>query len=252
MEFFFVLFGQYNFFVKNITLLPDGTFYLIESGKWQKWYWKEAGKAPKCIPKKNRLYASEIAYKHFLEVQNEDLQQEVDAIDAYLEKFPKYSKSQALLEKNGYLDLISKFFQPLGPALQEWAQGPFTQNPYRPEGKVHHVLPGLAVRSKSEALIATQLLLRKIPFRYECALQIGNKIYYPDFTICHPKTGEIFYWEHLGLLDDVGYAQHAAQKLQQYAQAQIYLNRNLILTSEGSGHPLTVQDIEKSIMYIIQ
>ncbi len=46
--------------------------------------------------------------------------------------------------------------------------------------------------------------------------------------------------------------EYAAQKLQQYAQAQIYLNRNLILTSEGSGHPLTVQDIEKSIMYIIQ
>ena len=237
---------------EKIRNLPEGTFYCIESGTQQKWYQKIEGHKQQYISKKDQEHAAKLAYKRFLEAQNEDLKQEAAAIDAYLAKCPKDFKSQTLLEKKGYQDLISNFFQPLNQELQAWAQAPFTQNPYRPEGKSHYVRPGLSVRSKAEVLIATQLQIHKIPFRYECELQIGPKTYYPDFTLRHPETGETFYWEHMGLLDDAAYATNAARKMQQYAQGKIYLNRNLILTSEGLGQPLTIHEIEKNIRYIIQ
>lgn len=237
---------------KKIQRLPEGTFYLLESGKWVKWYQKTEGNAPQYIPKKDQEYAARLAYKRFLETQNEDLEQELAAVNVFLEKFPTANKSQALLEKKGYQDLICKFFKPLNQELREWENGHFTQNPYRPEGKIHHVRPGLSVRSKSEALIATQLHIHGIPFRYECALQIEGRNYYPDFTIRHPETGEFFYWEHLGLLDNVTYTERAAQKMQIYAKANIYINKNLLLTSEGAGQPLTIHEIEKAILYIIQ
>ncbi len=237
---------------KKIQLLPEGSFYCVESEAYQKWYKKIKGCPQQYISKKDQEYAARLAYKRFLETQNADLEQELTAVNKFLENFPTTNKSQALLEKKGYQDLICKFFKPLNQELREWEHGHFTQNPYRPEGRIHHVRPGLSVRSKSEALIATQLHIHRIPFRYECALQIEGKNYYPDFTIRHPETGETFYWEHLGLLDNAAYTERAAQKMQIYAKANIYLNKNLILTSEGAGHPLTVQDIEKSIMYIIQ
>lgn len=237
---------------KKIQQLPEGTFYCVESDTYQKWYQKRKGCPQQYIPKKDQEYAARLAYKRFLEAQNEDLEQELAAVNAFIEKFPTTNKSQALLAKKGYQDLICGYFKPLKQELTEWEQDHFTQNPYRPEGKIHHVRPGLSVRSKSEALIATQLHIHKIPFRYECALQIEGRNYYPDFTIRHPETGEIFYWEHLGLLDNVTYTEHAAQKMQIYAKANIYLNKNLILTSEGAGQPLTIHEIEKAIGYIIQ
>jgi len=60
-------------------------------------------------------------------------------------------------------------------------------------------------RYKSEVFIDMALFTNNIPFRYECALELGHSTLYPDFTIRHPKTGEICYWEHFGLMDDPSY-----------------------------------------------
>ena len=57
------------------------------------------------------------------------------------------------------------------------------------------------MRSKSEAMIAMSLYVQKIPYRYECELKLGSITLFPDFTIRHPETGEIFYWEHFGMMD---------------------------------------------------
>ena len=79
---------------------------------------------------------------------------------------------------------------------------PYEKNPKYPEHLIHKTVSGIYVRSKSESMIALQLYTEKIPFRYECALQLGETTLYPDFTILHPKTGEIFYWEHFGMMDE--------------------------------------------------
>lgn len=231
---------------EEIDKLPEGTFYCIENGRWDKWYENTHGRE-QYIPKTNQLLAARLAYKRYLVARNEDLARELSAVEAYLGKYPKTSKAEALLVKRGYGKLLQTFWKPQDEELKGWMKASFQQNPYKPEHKIHHVYPGLSVRSKSEAMIATQLHINRIPFRYECALYLDKKPVYPDFTIRHPKTGETYFWEHLGLLDNPAYCRRAVDKIYAYAQAEIYLNRELILTVETKDQPFTIHEINRVI-----
>ena len=84
------------------------------------------------------------------------------------------------------------------------------------ERLIHRTGNGLAVRSKSELLIAEILENKNVPFRYEQPLQRGGKTYFPDFTISDERTGRTIYWEHLGMLDDENYVRSWNRKLSWY------------------------------------
>jgi hypothetical protein len=84
------------------------------------------------------------------------------------------------------------------------------------------------------------LTMFNIPFRYECKLEVGGHIFYPDFTIRHPITGETFYWEHAGRLDLQDYRMDFLSKLRIYMNNGIIPDNNLILTFESPGHPLDI------------
>ena len=98
-------------------------------------------------------------------------------------------------------------------------------------------------------MIASYLYTKKIPFRYECALRCGETVFYPDFTIRHPKTGQLFYWEHFGLMDDVDYSKKAYSKLQTYTSHGIIPTIQLITTYETKEHPLSIEAVEEIVNY---
>ena len=99
------------------------------------------------------------------------------------------------------------------------------------EGKVHRTLADLMVRSKSEVIIANMLHDRDIPFRYEVPLYASDGTFYlPDFTVTW--RGEEWYWEHLGMLDDEGYANHWETKKAWYDK--FFPGR--LVTTEESGN----------------
>ncbi len=105
---------------------------------------------------------------------------------------------------------------------------------------------GEKVRSKSEVLIADALAKRKIPYRYECALKLKNgDLIHPDFTILDVKRRKVMYWEHRGMMDTRDYAQHAVQRIKDYAQSGIILGRDLIITEETSTTPLGTNEIKQ-------
>ena len=93
------------------------------------------------------------------------------------------------------------------------------------------------------------LYINKIPFRYECALQLGEMTLYPDFTVKHPVTGEVYYWEHFGMMDEPNYCKKACSKLQLYSSHGILPTVNLIMTFESKKHPLSSDMIEEIIEY---
>ena len=116
-----------------------------------------------------------------------------------------------------------------------------------PEQLIHKTITGEKVRSKSEAFIYTSLTTNRIPFRYEGALHLGKKTYYPDFTIRHPRTGEVIYWEHFGKMDSREYARKTFAKLEQYQYFGIIPSVNLIITFETKEHPLSIEEVENII-----
>jgi len=96
-------------------------------------------------------------------------------------------------------------------------------------------------------MIATFLYTNGIPFRYECALELNTSIIYPDFTIRHPHTGKIYYWEHFGRMDDPIYYKNTYSKLLLYTSNNIIPSIQLITTYETQTNPLTIDTIEKTI-----
>ena len=105
------------------------------------------------------------------------------------------------------------------------------------------------VRSKSEAHIAWALYNHHIPYRYECDLQTEATTYYPDFTIRHPKTGELYIWEHFGMMDNPTYYQTAFGKMETYNKLGYVLSVNFIATFETSSHPLDFELVEAIIQH---
>ena len=81
------------------------------------------------------------------------------------------------------------------------------------EGLIHRTERGEAVRSKSEVIIANLLHKNGVDYRYEEPLELGGITKYPDFTIEDDNTGEMYYWEHLGMLNDQSYRRRWNEKL---------------------------------------
>ncbi|MBQ7839841.1 MAG: ATPase [Lachnospiraceae bacterium] len=225
---------------------PKGNFFCSQNGRHYKWY-RSDGSTHTYIPKKKRHLAEQLALKKYLTLLSNDLLREKNAIDFYLRHHHPSEADKMLTEMPEYQKLLSPYFQPLSQELLNWAQSPFESNPKYPENLTQKASSGNLVRSKSEALIDMALYVNKVPFRYECALQLGTTIIYPDFTIRHPQTGEYFYWEHFGLMDDPTYCKNVCSKLQLYASYNIIPTIQLITTYETKEHPLNAKIIEKIV-----
>ena len=158
-----------------------------------------------------------------------------DLIDGF-EPFPDHAAS-ALMNPD-HFSLISDTVFPSDDYVKAWMLEDYDRNPSRPEALLQKTLSGIRVRSKSEAIIADQLLLAHIPFRYEAGMTVGGRVVYPDFTILHPKTHERIIWEHFGLMSTASYRYNAFKKLAAYSDAGLELDKDLIATFEWDDSPL--------------
>lgn len=109
------------------------------------------------------------------------------------------------------------------------------------EGEGFSTMRGDVVRSKSEVIIADRLFKAGIPYRYEVLLPMEYEdisYVYPDFQILNTRTKEVFFWEHLGMMDDPKYANGQIKKISGYARSGYILGKSLILTFESKERPL--------------
>jgi len=87
---------------------------------------------------------------------------------------------------------------------------------------IHRTRNGELVRSKSEVIIADNLLSQGIEYVYEKKLATADGTErYPDFTIEDTESGVTYYWEHLGLLHEEGYRLRWERKLKWYESQKI-------------------------------
>ena len=233
---------------KELATMPDGKLIISKNYNNEKWYCSN-GKTKVYIKKKNIDLAQKLAYKKYLILLYDDLSKKEKFLSKYLQLFlPKSSAVENLILSNpSLLRLISPFFRPLSEDINLWACEKYNTNPNYTETLIHQTISGHQVRSKSEAMIASLLFSNKIPFRYECELQLSDITLYPDFTIRHPYTGQIFYWEHFGMMDHLTYAGNVASKLDIYISHKIIPSIQLITTYETKEHPLSIDVISKLI-----
>lgn len=233
---------------KQLDNLPAGNLNCSRNGKHYKWFQSVDGTST-YIPKENRLLAKQLAIKKYLSLLSEDLSHEKRAIQFYLDHHSNNPKSIRLLNNSEFKELLTPHFTPLSQELTDWMNASYEHNLQHPEHLIHKSSSGNLVRSKSESIIDMLLYVNKIPFRYECALQLGEATLFPDFTIRHPETGVVYYWEHFGLMDNPTYSQNAFSKLQLYTSHGIIPSIQLITTYETKENPLGSDTVEKIIAH---
>lgn len=233
----------------KLKKLPDENLCCAKNGNGYKWYSLSKDK-PRYIYKKNRKYAEKLALKKYYVLFLQDLEDELKVVDLCLSKYPQEKQVNLLIEHEPeYMKLLSGHFVHSDSNTNSWIYEPYDRNNNYPEGLKFKTNSGIVVRSKSELIIANILSEYKIPFRYECSLNLGGIILYPDFTIMHPKTNHIFYWEHFGMIDNSNYANNTTNKLHTYIANNIYPSINLITSYETKENPLDVGLIEELVKY---
>ena len=233
---------------KKCNKLPLGRFYCTKNGKYTKWYLYEQGKVS-FLPKSMKKKAQDVLQREFYENRIDVLLLQKKLIEKYLVQSEKilHKISRFYRDDMDYRALLKEAFVPNQKELDDWMNAPFDGNPYKEEQKIYKTTDGNLVRSKSEVMICAALSENGIPYRYECPLNLGEGTIYPDFTIMHPKTRKLYYWEHAGMLDNLDYLDHHLQKERRYIRAGIYPGKNLILTHEAKDYPLTPQKITQVI-----
>ena len=223
----------------------------MQDGKYQKWYHCN-DHSRTYLSKENISLAKQLAAKKYLQALLKDLSCEKKALDAYLKHHSSKDNAGQLLCSPAYHDLLASNFSPLSEELFAWQNAAYESNPFYPGNLCIKASSGKMVRSKSEAMIDLALYQNKIPFRYECPLCLEGITLYPDFTIRHPKTGNYYYWEHLGLMEDPSYCKHATSKIELYSRNGIIPTIQLITTFETKEHPLSPETITNTIVTYFQ
>ncbi|WP_294214104.1 hypothetical protein [Pseudobutyrivibrio sp.] len=230
---------------RKLNNLPAGELMAYTNNGSHRWYYVNKG-ARKYLSRGNRSLAEKLAYKKYLLLRKNELLEEKSNINQHLLLFDKcaHAEIEKFLNNSSYFELLSKH---ICTEHTGWINEKFNTNPFYPEQRTVPCPSGNIVRSKSEVFIDMALTQHGIPFRYECELLLGKQVYYPDFTIKHPVTGEIIYWEHFGKMDDPEYAKAAFNKLRIYHESGLILGKNLIVTFETKSNPFTFKEAEAAL-----
>ena len=235
---------------KELEQFPKGKLRICRNGGKYRWlYTKESGTPPEVISQHDEFFAKQMAKKQFLLNQLNQLNQESQAVLAYLKKFPL---KESLVDKKLYSNpefqrLLEGQFVSSDEYVEDWKNQSYKRNQNHPETLRFRTISGNTVRSKSEAIIDAALFSYGIPYFYECPLKIGGEILYPDFTILHPKSKKIYYWEHNGKMDDKRYVDKVCYVTKKYCYEGIVPGINLIMSYETKEHPLDPMEVDSII-----
>ena len=197
---------------------PDGELVCARNGKNYKWYLKGA-RGYEYLRKNKRDLAQKLAVKKYHNMRKKDLSAELDACEEYLRRSEyKGRNADKLLEHDEYMRLLGGNAISTKTELEIWKNAEYERNTNYPEK--------LNVKGTQEKLV------------------LKNTFFYPDFTIRHPRTGAVYYWEHFGMMDNQDYINNSCIKLRTYCENGIVPSVNLILTYETMEHPLGIDDVE--------
>lgn len=152
----------------------------------------------------------------------------------------------------GRKQIVTPIQQPLDEFVAQWMAEKYEISERWEDDKIYYTtIKGEKVRSKSEKIIADELVARNIPYRYEYPLElkVGNqqKIFRPDFMILNQRTRQVFLLEHLGMMDKTNYYNMSLNKLDIYEQNGYLLGKNLLILHETSETSLNINVLRNYI-----
>ena len=240
--------------LRTIKNAPEGTVLIKLCNNTPQFYQRTAPK-DKCgsyIPVAERDKAVQLVQKRYLERLCDAAEKQLKAIDRFLQQYDRDALKKVFISENETrrrfiipAELPDEIYFPLWQAYEYERKG-FLEGDKQHFSKKHE-----RVRSKSEAMIADALYAAGIPYRYECPLEVNRRTIHPDFTILRPYDRKIFYWEHLGKIDDAAYMKRNFFRIRDYESDGIFPGDQLILTGETEEMPLNNIIIEQVIRHYL-
>ena len=214
---------------------------------------KEASSYHETYLRKDSAELVTLAKREYSVRRLEDAKKELHLVDKYLQILVQEPTADRYLRTHeGIASIIAPLLKSDDSKIQEWLDAEYQRNPYNPDGLIYPtILPGLKTRSKSESDILGRLVHYKVPFHYEEGVVANGRMLYPDITCMSVSTKKIYYWEHLGSMDNIKYAQANFSKIPELYNAGLTPWQNLIITTETSDSPLDINFVDYLIEYYL-
>lgn len=236
---------------QELSMAPKGNLRICNRGGKPQYYERNDPKDYNgvYIREKDISKAQALAQKDYNKKILHASEKELKAIQNYLAGYPEVNPEQ-VYEKlhTARQKLVCPIRETDEQYVRQWEEVVYQGKDFYENTPEYYTEKGERVRSKSEIIIANLLSKQKIPYRYEYPIHLSGwgKVY-PDFTLLNIRERKEIYWEHLGRMADVAYAENAIQKIALYEQNNIFPGDRLILTYETQNHPLN----QKQILNII-
>lgn len=242
---------------RNLEKYPEGSLQINHSNGCVQYYYNNPRSRyvrPQYIKKENCELVQKLAQKDYdtklLKRLEERLKVAKKTFAVYnktdLEEiFYKYTKDRQRL-------LIPRYISDEDYA-KKWEDISYQRKTFAEGTAEIYTVKGERVRSKSEKIIADALERNNVPYKYECPLELtGGRVIHPDFTVLNKRTRKEFYWEHLGMMDDVEYARNAVRRIEEMGRNGIMPGKNLLITAETKVNPINVTIVDMIIQEYLQ
>ena len=207
------------------------------------------GKRKVYLPQSRNDHIRRLAQKQYDEKVLREAEKERQLLQSLLNHY-KGNTVDTIFEQlsEGRKQIVEPIEESQEEFVRKWNAFTYTGKGFSADAPELFTDRGERVRSKSELIIANILFKKNIPYRYECPVRLkGYGTVYPDFTVLNVKQRKEYYWEHMGMMDDPVYLDHALQKVQSYISAGIYPGERLIVTAETRQRPVNVRIVEQMI-----
>lgn len=233
---------------RKMVSFPEGSISIKSRSYGIYYYQTGTGTGERYLTKKETELIKNLVQKSYYQRVMAESQKEMAAIKKALAQIPE------ILAEDVYdhlsderKKLVKPIVTPIEQFVKEWQERPYVPKKISEDVPIFETLRGERVRSKSEQIIADRLYIAGIPYKYECPLKVGNKVYHPDFTILRRSDRKEIYLEHCGKLDDPKYTKDNLPRINDYILHGLGLGDKLFLSFESSTVPLDVRVIDKMI-----
>ena len=230
-----------EFAEKKLSLMPAGSIRIRKHHNGVQFYYQKDSRdrAGAYMARAEDKKAIALLQKPYLLRMQREARKQLHVIDHFLRFYDPNALKEVYLNEGC---IRRKYIQPLVVPdyqyIEQWQNEEYSEYPI-PEGvPIHYTNKRERVRSKSEVMIANALAQAGIPYRYECPLVLKKVTIHPDFTVLRVRDRRVFYWEHLGMIDDLSYIKNAAQRIHLYQSEGFYPGDPIIITTESYGKPL--------------
>ncbi|MBQ6551673.1 MAG: hypothetical protein IJL78_09730 [Lachnospiraceae bacterium] len=229
---------------ERVNAAPAGMLHSKRHGKGFQYYRRMRADDTNGVylAKKDMKLIRELAQKEYDAQLLSEIMTEHGLLLEYLHRVERDSMRRSIdLVRPGLQPLVRPVIQTDEEFVREWLSFEYTGKSFPPDAAPLFTKKNEQVRSKSEILIANTLADLGIPYRYECPLQLPNRLIYPDFTALNVRLRKVVYIEHFGMMLDPDYCEHALNKISSYEEAGIFPGRDLLFLHETPLRPLDLR-----------